>query len=135
MSTSVHRDRPVSTGWAVNLAVRAGEGTGGALAVWALSSIIGFSVMALAPMPIFVTFGTLTAVMIVFSLLVALLVLSSVLLVVTRSRTGAERQHFLDLTGTASGEYDPHARETALHGHDITRIRTGGRWLPRVPTR
>jgi len=97
---------------------RAGEGTGGALAVSAGSSIIGFSVMALAPMPIFVTFGTLTAVMIVFSLLVALLVLPSVLLVVTRSRTGAERQHFLDLTGVAPGEYHPHARETALKGHE-----------------
>ena len=97
---------------------RAGEGTGGALAVSALSSIIGFSFMALAPMPIFVTFGTLTAVMIVFSLLVALLVLPSVLLVVTRSRTGAERQHFLDLTGIAPGEYDPHSRGTAMAGQD-----------------
>jgi uncharacterized membrane protein YdfJ with MMPL/SSD domain len=84
------------------------------LAVSALSSIIGFSVMAMAPMPIFVTFGTLTAVMIFFSLLVALLVLPSVLLVVTRSRTGAERQHLLDLTGVAPEEYDPHSRETAL---------------------
>ncbi|MCP4958516.1 MAG: MMPL family transporter [Actinomycetia bacterium] len=97
---------------------RAGEGTGGALAVSALSSIIGFAVMSFAPMPIFVTFGTLTAVMIVFSLLVALLVLPSVLLVVTRSRTGAERQHFLDLTGIAADEYRPHARETALAGQD-----------------
>ncbi len=95
---------------------RAGEGTGGALAVSAGSSIIGFSVMAFAPMPIFVTFGTLTAVMIVFSLLVALLVLPSVLLVVTRSRTGAERQHFLDLTGVTPDEYDPHSRDTALAG-------------------
>ena len=97
---------------------RAGEGTGGALAISALSSILGFAVMAFAPMPIFQTFGVLTAVMIVFSLLVALLVLPSVLLVVTRSRTGAERQHLLDLTGIAPDEYDPHARETALHGHD-----------------
>ncbi len=94
---------------------RAGEGTGGALAISALSSIIGFSVMAFAPMPIFVTFGTLTAVMIVFSLLVSLLVLPSVLLVVTRSRTGAERQHFLDLTGVTPDEYDPHSRRTAVH--------------------
>ncbi|MCP5035058.1 MAG: MMPL family transporter, partial [Actinomycetia bacterium] len=93
---------------------RAGEGTGGALAISALSSIIGFSVMALAPMPIFVTFGVLTAVMIAFSLLVSLVVLPSVLLVVTRSRTGAERQHLLDLTGIAPGEYDPHSRQTAL---------------------
>ncbi|GJM37687.1 MAG: hypothetical protein DHS20C19_10540 [Acidimicrobiales bacterium] len=96
---------------------RAGEGTGGALAVSALSSIIGFSVMALAPMPIFVTFGTLTAVMIVFSLLVSLLVLPSVLLLVTRSRTGAERQHLLDLTGIAPDEYDPHSRATSRPDH------------------
>ena len=100
---------------------RAGEGTGGALAISALSSIIGFSVMALAPMPIFVTFGLLTAVMITFSLAVSLLVLPSVLLVVTRSRTGAERQHFLDLTGIAPGEYDPHSRQTSLAGDDIER--------------
>ena len=95
---------------------RAGEGTGGALSISALSSIIGFTVMAFAPMPIFVTFGTLTAVMIVFSLLVSLLVLPSLLLVVTRSRTGAERQHFLDLTGIAPDEYDPHSRATARAG-------------------
>jgi predicted RND superfamily exporter protein len=95
---------------------RAGEGTGGALAISALSSIIGFTVMAFAPMPIFVTFGVLTAVMIVLSLLVSLMVLPSVLLVVTRSRTGAERQHLLDLTGIAPGEYDPHSRATALAG-------------------
>ncbi len=94
---------------------RAGEGTGGALAISALSSIIGFTVMAFAPMPIFVTFGVLTAVMIVFSLLVALLVLPSVLLVVTRSRTGAERQHLLDLTGVSPEEYDPHSRQTAIN--------------------
>ena len=50
------------------------------------------------------------------TILVALLVLPSVLLVVTRSRTGAERQHFLDLTGSAPGEYDPHSRATAVAG-------------------
>ena len=97
---------------------RAGEGTGGALAVSALSSIIGFSFMALAPMPIFTTFGVLMAVMIFFSLLVALLVLPSVLLVVTRRRSGAERQHMLDLTGVAPGEYDPHSRATATNARE-----------------
>jgi predicted RND superfamily exporter protein len=97
---------------------RAGEGTGGALAVSALSSIIGFSFMAMAPMPIFVTFGVLMAVMIFFSLLVALLVLPSVLLVVTRRRSGAERQHMLDLTGVAPGEYDPHSRATATDARE-----------------
>ena len=94
---------------------RAGEGTGGALAISALSSIIGFTIMAFAPMPIFQTFGSLTAVMILFSLLVSLLVLPSLLLIVTRSRSGAERQHMLDLTGIAPGEYDPHSRQTAVN--------------------
>jgi multidrug efflux pump subunit AcrB len=65
---------------------RAGEGTGGALAISALS------------------------------LLVSLMVLPSVLLLVTRRRSGAERRHLLDLTGIAPGEYDPHSRETALRG-------------------
>jgi hypothetical protein len=93
---------------------RAGEGTGAALAISALSSIIGFAVMAMAPMPIFSTFGVLTAVMIFFSLLVALLVLPSLLLLVTRSRSGDERERMvLDLTG-GEYEYEPHARETAL---------------------
>jgi uncharacterized membrane protein YdfJ with MMPL/SSD domain len=93
---------------------RAGEGTGAALAISALSSIIGFAVMAMAPMPIFSTFGVLTAVMIFFSLLVALLVLPSLLLLVTRSRSGDERERLvLDLTG-GEYEYEPHARETAL---------------------
>ncbi|GJM39003.1 MAG: hypothetical protein DHS20C19_23700 [Acidimicrobiales bacterium] len=96
---------------------RAGEGTGGALVISALSSIIGFSAMAFAPMPIFVTFGTLTAVMIVFSLVVSLMVLPSVLLLVTPSREGEEREHLLDQAGVSSTEYRPHSRETALHGH------------------
>ncbi len=99
---------------------RAGEGTGGALAVSALSSIIGFWVMSMAPMPIFKTFGTLTAVMIVFALLVALLVLPSVLLVVTPSRQGAERERLLDLSGVPREEYRPHSRTTALAGQAQT---------------
>lgn len=93
---------------------RAGEGTGAALAISALSSIIGFAVMAMAPMPIFSTFGVLTAVMIFFSLLVALLVLPSLLLLVTRSRKGEERERLvLDLT-RGRYDYEPHSRETAL---------------------
>jgi uncharacterized membrane protein YdfJ with MMPL/SSD domain len=92
---------------------RAGEGTGGALAVSALSSIIGFAVMAFAPMPIFVTFGTLTAVMIFFSLLVSLLVLPSVLLLVTPRRQGDEREQLIDRTGMDPDDYDPHDRATA----------------------
>jgi hypothetical protein len=89
---------------------RAGEGTGGALAI---SSIIGFAVMAVAPMPIFVTFGALTAVMTVFSSLVSLLVLPSVLLLVTPRRTGEEREQLLGGTGLDPGHYNPDARSTA----------------------
>lgn len=95
---------------------RAGEGTGGALAISALSSVIGFTIMALAPMPIFATFGTLTAVMIVFSLLVALLVLPSLLLMVTFSRRGEEREKLIELLGMTAEEYDPHSRKTAERG-------------------
>ena len=102
---------------------RAGEGTGGALAISALSSIIGFAVMAFAPMPIFVTFGTLTAVMIALSLLVSLMVLPSVLLLVTKSRQGQERQDLLDLTGLAPGEYDPHSRKTAVRPREQHTVR------------
>ena len=63
---------------------RAGEGTGGALVLSALTSVLGFTVMALAPTPIFSTFGILTAVMIALALVAALVVLPSVLLLVTR---------------------------------------------------
>ncbi len=91
---------------------RAGEGTGGALVLSALTSMGGFLVMALAPMPIFADFGLLTAVMILFSLVVALFVLPSLLLLVTPSRKGEERKQLLDAVGTE--HYDPHSRQTSL---------------------
>ncbi len=62
---------------------RAGTGTGGALVLSALTSVLGFLVMAMAPTPIFATFGVLTAVMIALSLAAALLVLPSLLVVFT----------------------------------------------------
>lgn len=94
---------------------RTGEGTGGALAISAATSITGFLVMATAPMPMFVTFGILTAVMIAFSLLVSLLVLPSLLLLITPSRKGAEREDMIDLvTRGGEFEYEPHKRETAV---------------------
>jgi predicted RND superfamily exporter protein len=65
---------------------RAGEGTGGALVLSALTSVLGFTVMALAPTPIFATFGTLTAVMIGLSLVAALFVLPSLLVLVTPAK-------------------------------------------------
>ncbi|MCP4308121.1 MAG: MMPL family transporter [bacterium] len=94
---------------------RAGEGTGGALVLSALTSMGGFLVMSRAPMPVFADFGFLTAVMIFFSLVVALLVLPSLLLLVTPSRQGEERQEVLEaLRSFEDSEYDPHSRRTAL---------------------
>jgi len=94
---------------------RTGEGTGGALAISAVTSMTGFLIMALAPMPMFVTFGVLTAVMIFFSLLVSLLVLPSLLMIITPSRKGEEREQLLDkVTHGGELDYDPHSRETAV---------------------
>jgi predicted RND superfamily exporter protein len=93
---------------------RTGEGTGGALAISATTSITGFLVMAAAPMPMFVTFGVLTAVMIGCSLVVTLLVLPSLLLLVTPSRKGDERDDMIEeVTRGGDFEYDPHTRATA----------------------
>lgn len=58
---------------------RAGAGTGGALVLSAITSVLGFTVMAFAPTPIFATFGLLTAVMIGLALAASLLVLPSLL--------------------------------------------------------
>jgi hypothetical protein len=62
-------------------------------------------------MPIFVTFGTLTAVMIAFSLLVSLFVLPRVLLLITPRRTGEAREQRLGGRGLDPDDCDPaHAR-------------------------
>ena len=92
---------------------RAGEGTGGALALSALTSMIGFGVMAMAPTPIFASFGELMAIMILFSAVVALLVLPSLLIVVTPRRKGEERDELEAAVTRGEFEYDPHARATA----------------------
>ncbi len=94
---------------------RAGEGTGGALTISALTSIAGFSVLGLAPMPIFAVYGILTAVMIAFAMLVSLLVLPSLLLFVTPSLKGEEREALEWERTRGEWEYEPHRRETALH--------------------
>ena len=75
----------------------------------------GFLIMAMAPMPMFVTFGVLTAVMIGCSLVVTLLVLPSLLLLVTPSRKGDEREDMIDeVTRGGEFEYEPHDRDTAM---------------------
>ena len=93
---------------------RAGEVTGGALAISALTSILGFFALSLAPTPIFATFGLLTAVMIAIAFLVSIVVLPSLLLFVTPSRKGEEREELIRRVGVAGEEYEPHRRETAL---------------------
>ena len=92
---------------------RAGEGTGGALLLSALTSIGGFAVLGLAPMPIFAVYGILTAVMIALAVLVTLLVLPSLLLLVTPSLKGEERDRLEWERTRGEWIYEPHKRETA----------------------
>lgn len=62
------------------------RGTGVALAGSASSSIVGFAIMGLAPMPLFSSYGYLTSIMVFLAVLAALVVLPSLLLVVTPQR-------------------------------------------------
>lgn len=66
---------------------RTASGTGGALATSALTSVLGFGVMALAPAPIFSSFGELMAVMILLSAAAALFVLPSLLVLASTPRS------------------------------------------------
>lgn len=69
----------------IEAARAAAESTGVALLASAGSTAIGFAILAFAPMPLFATFGLLTALMVVFALLASLLVLPSLLVLVDRS--------------------------------------------------
>jgi predicted RND superfamily exporter protein len=62
---------------------RATTGTGMALLGSASSSVVGFAIMGLAPMPMFSAFGIITAVMIFLAITASLLVLPSLLMLVT----------------------------------------------------
>ena len=62
---------------------RAAQGTGIALVASAATSILGFAIMGFVPMPIFASYGILTAVMIFMAAAASLLVLPSLLLLVT----------------------------------------------------
>ena len=72
-----------------------GEGTGLALVASAASSAVGFAILSLAPMPLFASYGLLTALMIVMALIATLAVLPSLLTVLTKD------------TEPGSGEADP----------------------------
>ncbi len=71
---------------AVSALRAAAGGTGAALAGSAASSVVGFAVLGLAPMPLFSTYGIISAVMVLMAGLAALLVLPAMLLVVERAR-------------------------------------------------
>ncbi|MEM8921926.1 MAG: MMPL family transporter [Actinomycetota bacterium] len=60
-----------------------GEGTGLALVASAISSAVGFGILAFAPMPLFAAYGLLTAIMILMALVATLVVLPSLLVLVT----------------------------------------------------
>ena len=62
---------------------RAANGTGMALAVSAVSSILGFAILGFAPMPMFSAFGILTALMVFLALAASIVVLPSLLLLAT----------------------------------------------------
>ena len=65
---------------------QAARGTGASLVASAASSIVGFAIMGLAPMPMFASYGILTALMIFLALAASLVVLPSLLLLVTPER-------------------------------------------------
>ena len=61
----------------------AGEGTGLALVASAISSAVGFGILAFAPMPLFAAYGLLTALMIMMALVATLAVLPGILVAIT----------------------------------------------------
>ncbi len=63
-----------------------GAGTGLALTASAVSSAVGFGILAFAPMPLFAAYGLLTMVMILMALVATLAVLPSLLVLITRDR-------------------------------------------------
>lgn len=71
----------------------AGEGTGLALVASAISSAIGFGILALAPMPLFASYGLLTAIMILMALTATLLVLPSILRLITTDTPTTHDDH------------------------------------------
>ena len=69
---------------------QAAKGTGIALLASAASSIAGFAIMGFAPMPLFSSYGILTALMIFLALSASLVVLPSLLLLVTPKKAAGK---------------------------------------------
>lgn len=85
MTQRFRQELPLHTD-AVSALRAAAGGTGLALFGSAASSVVGFAVLGLAPMPLFSTYGVISAVMVLMAGLAALLVLPAMLLLVARTR-------------------------------------------------
>jgi predicted RND superfamily exporter protein len=83
--TERFREELRRTGDRATALARAAAGTGTALLGSAGSSIVGFAIMGFAPMPMFSTYGILTALMVFLALAASLLVLPSLLILATRA--------------------------------------------------
>ena len=84
----------------------AASGTGVALVASAASSIVGFTILGLAPMPMFSSFGFLTAAMVFLALAASLVVLPSLLLVVTPEKGLLPKPaHASDPSGPGTGSF------------------------------
>ncbi|HDH03116.1 MAG TPA: hypothetical protein ENH15_02585, partial [Actinobacteria bacterium] len=101
--TMRYREELSRTGSRLAAVSRTGEGTGVALLSSAVSSAVGFFILAFAPMPMFASFGLLTAVMISMAAAATLLVLPSLLVLVTKDHPAE-----FEATGT-----DPRGRDLA----------------------
>ena len=84
--TQRFREELANTGDRMQAMRQAARGTGMALLGSAASSIVGFTIMGFAPMPMFSAFGIITATMILMAAAAALLVLPSLLMLVTPER-------------------------------------------------
>ncbi len=82
-----------------------GEGTGVALVASAISSAVGFGILAFAPMPLFAAYGLLTALMIVMALVATLAVLPSILVLITSDADDAGSDT-ITLHGDEDGDHD-----------------------------
>ena len=87
--TMRYREEFARTGRRIEAVETTGSGTGSALIASAASSIIGFAIMGFAPMPMFATYGLLTALMIFLAAAASLVVLPALLVAVTRDRSPA----------------------------------------------
>ena len=84
--TMRYREELAALGGRLTAMEATGAGTGTALIASACSSIVGFAIMAFAPMPMFAAYGLLTAIMIAFAATASLVVLPGLLMLVTTDR-------------------------------------------------